>query len=161
VVLQEPDFTGLFTIGPTGASPVLRDAARGWTYFNAQFGAANVEGVTFTGLFRVSDSGLPDTQWRVLDTPQFTEQYLAADGAVIGRAYVKNSSAYEKPVWPIYRRATVLISRKTAALIHVRCRSPTARSLRTKWPSYRGPRTPTPSHCASVTARATNSGHIR
>lgn len=95
-LLQEPNLTGLFTIGPTGASPVLRDAARGWSYFNAQFGSANVEGVSFAGLFRVSDSGLADTQWRVSDTPQFTEQYLTADGSVIGRAYVKDSPTYEK-----------------------------------------------------------------
>ena len=96
VTLQEPDWSGMFIIGEVGPVPLLRDAARGWTYFNAQFSAANVKGVTFAGLFRVSDSGLAETQWRVPDTPQFTEQYLAADGTLIGRAYVKNSATYEK-----------------------------------------------------------------
>ena len=96
VTLQEPDWSGMFIIGEVGPVPLLRDAARGWTYFNAQFSAANVKGVTFAGLFRVSDSGLAETQWRVPDTPQFTGQYLAADGTLIGRAYVKNSATYEK-----------------------------------------------------------------
>ena len=41
----------MFIIGEVGPVPLLRDAARGWTYFNAQFNAANVEGVTFAGLF--------------------------------------------------------------------------------------------------------------
>ena len=92
VVLQEPDFMGMFMLSDTGPVPLLRDAAHGWTYF----GTGNVEGVAFSGLFRISDSGLPDTQWRLLAAPQITEQYLAADGTVIARAYVKNSPTYEQ-----------------------------------------------------------------
>ncbi len=97
VVLQEPDLTGLFAIGPIGQSPVLRDAARGWTYFGANFAAGNVEGVAFPQwLFRLSDAGLPDTQWRLPTGFQTTEQYLAPDGALIVQAYIKGSPTYEK-----------------------------------------------------------------
>lgn len=93
VVLQEPDFTGMFTVGDIGPAPVLRDVTRGWTYF----ASGNVEGVGFSQwLFRIGDSGLPDTQWRLPADFQITEQYLAPDGTPIVRAYVKNSPTYEK-----------------------------------------------------------------
>jgi len=93
VVLHEPDFTGMFSISDPGPAPVLRDVTRGWTYF----AAGNVEGVGFSQwLFRIGDSGLPDTQWRLSADFQITEQYLAPDGTPIVRAYVKNSPTYEK-----------------------------------------------------------------
>lgn len=91
--LLEPDFSGMFTISDAGAAPVLRDAARGWTYF----GVGNVEGVAFQqSLFRINDAGLADTQWRLPADFQITEQYLAPDGAPIVRAYVRNSPTYEQ-----------------------------------------------------------------
>ena len=80
VVLQEPDFTGMFTISNPGPAPVLRDAVHGWTYF----AAGNVEGVGFSqGLFRINDAGLPDTQWRLPSGFQITERYLAPVAAAV------------------------------------------------------------------------------
>ncbi len=102
VALQEPDFTGMFTITDPGPVPLMRDAARGWTYF----GAGNVEGVTFSALLRINDSGLPDTQWRLPADFQITEGYLAPDGTPIVRAYVKDSPTYEQR-WYQLRRESV------------------------------------------------------
>lgn len=106
VVLQEPDFTGMFTIRETGPWPLLRDAVRGWTYF----GGGNVEGVAFSRLFRISDTGLADTQWRLPDDFQIVEQYLAPDGTPIARAYVKNSPTYEKRWYRLNRESIGLIT---------------------------------------------------
>jgi hypothetical protein len=93
VILQEPDFSGLFTITDPARAPVLRDAARGWTYFSA----GNVEGVAFDQwLFRVGDSGLADSQWRLPSDFQITDQYVAPDGSPVVRAYVKNSPTFEQ-----------------------------------------------------------------
>lgn len=94
VLLQEPDLTGLFSIGPTGPPPALRDAAGGWTYF----AGGNVEGVAFSqALFRINDAGLPDTQWRLPSGFQITERYLAPDGTPIVQGYVApGTSNFEK-----------------------------------------------------------------
>lgn len=108
VVLQEPDFTGMFTIGETGPAPVLRDAARGWTYF----GSGNVEGVAFSqSLFRINDVGLPDTQWRLPAGFQITESYLATDGTPIVQAYVApGTSNFEKRWYRLNRESIGLIT---------------------------------------------------
>jgi|GEM_PF-2088561 len=107
VVLQEPNFSGMFTISDTGSAPVLRDAARGWTYF----GGGSVEGVEFSQwLFRINDSGLPDTQWRLPSDFQITESYLATDGTPVVQAYVKDSPTYEKRWYRLSRESIGLIT---------------------------------------------------
>ena len=96
VILPEPDFAGTFTISDTGPVPVLRDSARGWTYFVG----GNVEGVEFAQwLFRIGDSGLPDTQWRLPANFQITEQYLAPAGTPIVRAYVAAGTSHFEKRW--------------------------------------------------------------
>lgn len=92
MVMQEPDFSGLFQVEGVSAAPVLLDAARGWTYFA---GGGNVEGVAFSQLFRISDAGIADVRWRVPSDFQIIERYLAPDGTPIVRAFVKNSPTYE------------------------------------------------------------------
>ena len=108
VLLQEPDFTGMFTISDIGPAPLLRDSARGWTYF----GAGNVEGVGFSqGLFRINDSGLPDTQWRLPSGFQITERYLAPDGTPIVQAYVApGTSNFEKRWYRLPVQGTGLVT---------------------------------------------------
>jgi hypothetical protein len=108
VVLQEPDFTGMFTIDETGPAPVLHDATRGWTYF----GGGNVEGVAFSqSLFRINDFGLPDTQWRLPSGFQITERYLAPDGTPIVQAYVApGTSNFEKRWYRLNRESIGLIT---------------------------------------------------
>ena len=94
LTLQEPDFAGTFAVSASGAGPVMRDAAHGWTYFS---GSGNVEGVAFSAwLFRLSDAGIADVNWRLPSDFQITEQYLAPDGTPIVQALVKNSPTYEK-----------------------------------------------------------------
>ena len=108
VVLQEPDFTGMFTISNPGPAPVLRDAAHGWTYF----AEGNVEGVGFSqGLFRINDAGLPDTQWRLPSGFQTTERYLAPDGTPIVQAYVApGTSNFEKRWYRLPVQGTGLVT---------------------------------------------------
>ncbi len=103
VMMQEPDFSGLFRVEGVSAAPVLRDVARGWTYFA---GGSSVEGVAFSQfLFRVSDVGIADVRWRLPSDFQITEQYLAPDGTPIVRAYVKNSPNYEKRWYRLERES--------------------------------------------------------
>jgi Domain of unknown function (DUF5122) beta-propeller/Repeat of unknown function (DUF5648) len=108
VVLQEPDWSGMFTVGDVGPVPVLRDAARGWTYF----GGGVVEGVSFpASLFRISDAGLPDTQWRLPSGFQITERYLAPDGTPIVQAYVApGTSNFEKRWYRLPVQGTGLVT---------------------------------------------------
>ena len=103
LTLQEPDFAGTFAVSASGAQPVLRDAAQGWTYF---FGRGNVDGVEFSGwLFRMSHAGIADVNWRLPSDFQITEQYLAPDSTPIVQAYVKNSPTYEKRWYRLTRES--------------------------------------------------------
>ncbi len=112
VMLQEPDFSGLFSVSDGASVPLMRDSARGWTYFGNNSGTgASVDGIAFSGwLFRVSDSGVADTHWRLPAEFQITDQYLAADGAPVVQAYVKNSPTYERRWYRLPRDSVGLIA---------------------------------------------------
>ncbi len=90
VILQEPDFSGLFQVEGVSSAPLLRDSTRGWTYFSG----GNAEGVSFS-LFRISDAGIPDLRWRLPADFRGVEQYLAPDGTPVIRAFVRDSPTYE------------------------------------------------------------------
>lgn len=94
--LLEPASAGFFSLPATGAAPTMRDAARGWTYFR-EANRSSVEGVRITSwLFRLNDSGELDRLWRSPALQQPTDQYIAADGTIVVRAYVRNSPTFEQ-----------------------------------------------------------------
>jgi len=102
MLMQEPDLAGLFGLGESGPAPLLRDAARGWNYFGDNSArSASVDGVVFSGpLFRVSDSGVPDTRWRLPMEFWIADQYLAPDGTPVVQAMTDRTPPYQ---WRWYR----------------------------------------------------------
>ncbi len=93
--LLEPDFSGMFIAGNAYPQLMLRDSARGWNYVGGA--GSKVDGVTVsTFLFRLSDAGLPDTQWTLPADFQVTELRISADGTPFAQAYLKDSPTYEK-----------------------------------------------------------------
>jgi len=95
--LQDPDFSSAFSVSrqrTLPVAPVMRDAVHGWNYFLRQYSASVVDGVRFSQwLYRVSDAGFADGQWRLPDDLQIVDQYLAADGTPVVRAFVPGSGA--------------------------------------------------------------------
>ena len=131
LVMQEPDFDGMFTVDYVPQAPVMRDLARGWTYF---VGPGNADGVVFSQrLFRVSDAGIPDGQWRLPSDFKITDQYLAPDGAPIVRAAVLNGPVYESR-W--YRLRPESIGQITPAEISSMAELPPRDAIRLDLPSF-------------------------
>jgi hypothetical protein len=99
--LLEPDFSGMFIAGNLGTRLMLRDSARGWTYFS---GGPTVDGVVMSAfLFRISDAGLPDTRWVLPADFQVTDAVIAADGTPFAEAYVKDSPTFEKRWYRLHK----------------------------------------------------------
>jgi hypothetical protein len=110
--LLEPDFSGMFLAGNLGTRLMLRDSARGWTYFS---GGPTVDGVVMSAfLFRISDAGLPDTRWALPADFQVTDAVIAADGTPFAEAYVKDSPTFEKRWYRLHKDSVGSI--KPAAL---------------------------------------------
>jgi hypothetical protein len=106
-LLLEPDFSGMFWTSDQDPPPVMRDRARGWTYFAGGI----VEGVDLNQwLFRINDAGLVDTQWRLPPDFRTNGQYLAPDGSPIVRAFVASSPTYEVRWYRLQRESVGLVT---------------------------------------------------